>query len=301
MDKQQVSSGAGVAGSVRQGQYAAVSQIINLRSRQDSGQVIGIGGRQRIFAHPHTAESCQNCAQQRFCLPQGLEPAEVQDLEHLISRIRSVGRGDYLFRAGERQRSVYAVRSGVIKLSCSMSNGDEQVIGFRLPGDLFGLEALGMEICTNSAVAIAPSSVCQIPVAQLIRVSSESPKLQQQLYVLFARQIVNANLALTMLGKSKAESGLAALILSVAERYRARGYSSTDFNLSMSRAEIGHYLGITVETVSRLFSRFQKQGLLKVDKRHIVVRDTDRLRSMAGYPSTSERGRVEHSLEQDGV
>ena len=208
----------------------------------------------------------------------------MKQLENIVAGARTVRRGGYLYHNGDRRRSLLAVRSGLVKIVNNTAQGHEQVTGFRLPGELLGLETLANDVSENSALAIETSSVCRIPVAPLLRLSRNSASFQHHLYRLVSRQLANRNMEFTILGKHKAEAGLVALLANLAERYRARGYSGTDFNLSMSRAEIGSYLGITLETVSRLFSRLQKEGLLRVDKRHITILEPDRLRSVAGYP-----------------
>ena len=237
--------------------------------------------RQQPNAMSAGKQVCHDCAQRRFCLAHGLEANEAESLENLVTRSQCLGRNEQLYYAGEQQRHLYAVRSGLIKLSCNPGTGEEQVIGFRFPGDMFGLEALGGGQCTHSAVAVEASSVCQIPGAAFLKASRQSAQLQHHLYQLFARQIAIFNQARIMMGKGKAEAGLATFLLELSDRHKARGFSGTDFHLGMSRADIGSYLGIALETVSRLFSRFQLEGVLQVEKRYVVILDRERLESLA--------------------
>lgn len=238
---------------------------------------------------------CPDCMQRHFCLPQGLANDEMRRLGNLLSGSRSVARHAYLFRAGDSLDCVYVLKSGVIKLVWATSNGDEQVLGFCLPGEVLGLEALGAESCANGAVAIETATVCELPIDALERMCREMPRLQHQLHLLFARQIVNSYTALTVVGKGNAEAGLASLLLNLAYRLKAQGYSGKEFNLCMSRIDIANYLGIAVETVSRMFTRLHKKGALKVNKRNIVILDADYMRAVAGEPVAGIRSRARYA------
>ena len=225
--------------------------------------------------------SCQNCTQHYFCLPHGLAAGEIEHLEALVSQRRILKRGEYLFHEGDKGKYLFAVRSGAFKTLRSTHDGNEQVLGFSMGGELIGLEALGQDSYTSSAVAIEPASVCQFSVKSLEHLARGLPALQHQMYLLFSQQLVNSYASLALLGKGRAEAGLAALLLTMAARFKVRGYSGNDFNLSMSRGDIGNYLGISTETVSRTFTSFHKQGLISVDKRRIVICQHDRLLDMA--------------------
>lgn len=234
---------------------------------------------------------CPDCMQRHFCLPQGLASDEMRRLGNLLSGSRSIPRHTYLFRAGDSLDCVYVLKSGVVKLVWATSDGDEQVLGFCLPGEILGLEALGAESCVNGAVAIETATVCELPIAALEQMCREMPRLQHRLHLLFARQIVNSHMALTVVGKGNAEAGLASLLLNLASRLKAHGYSGKEFNLCMSRTDIANYLGIAVETVSRMFTRLRQKGVLKVNKRNIVILDPDYMRAVAGESPAAMRAR----------
>jgi CRP/FNR family transcriptional regulator len=244
------------------------------------------------------AACCPDCPQRHCCLPEGLASGELRRLGNLLSGSRTIARQEYLFRAGDSLDCLYALRSGVVKLMCTASNGDEQVLEFCLPGEILGLEALGAESCVNSAVAIETATVCQLPIDRLERMCGEIPGLQRRLHLLFARQIVNSQMALTVIGKGKAEAGLASLLLQLARRLKAQGYSEKEFNLSMSRTDIANYLGIAVETVSRMFTRFHRKGVLRVDKRNIVILEPDCLRALAGEETAAGTAGRQHRYQE---
>jgi CRP/FNR family transcriptional regulator, anaerobic regulatory protein len=244
----------------------------------------------RSEASSYAPPNCAGCVQRHGCLPEGLGLEQMRRLSSLLARSRTLAPHEYLFRTGDALDCLYVLKSGTVKLVSTGSNGVEQILGFCLPGELLGMEALGGTPCDYAAVAIETAAVCELPVAPLERLCREIPRLQHQLHLLFARQIVHSHTTLAAVGKGKAEAGIAALLLRLADRYKARGYSDKELNLCMSRTDIANYLGIAVETVSRMFSRFHRLGILKVDKRNIVILNADGLRNIAGEnrsPSTS--------------
>jgi len=207
----------------------------------------------------------------------GLESEDVEKLDNIVRRNRPLHRGDHLFREGDKFSNLYVVKTGSVKTYAPSEDGGEQVLGFHLPGELIGLDAIAKEQHHCSAKVLETSAVCEIPFAKLEELSSEIPSLQHQIYRLLSREIGHDEDMLTLLGKKSAEERLAAFLLSLSERFKRRGFSASDFYLSMSRHEIGNYLGLAVETVSRLFTRFQEEGLLKVERKHIQLIDSQRL------------------------
>ena len=205
----------------------------------------------------------------------GLASDDVEQLDGIVKRARPLHRGDYLFRIGERFRSLYVVKTGSVKSFAPSEEGGEQVLGFHLPGELLGLDAIDKEVHTCSAKVLETSAICEVPFSRFEELSSNIPSLQHQMYRLLSKEIGQDTEMLLLLGKKSADERLATFLMSMSKRLHKRGLSATDFYLSMSRHEIGNYLGLAVETVSRLFTRFQDEGLLKVDRKHVELLDLD--------------------------
>jgi CRP/FNR family transcriptional regulator len=237
--------------------------------------------------------ACRNCTLGTLCLPVGLAPEDVERLDDIVKRSRPLHRGDYLFRSGERFRSLYVVKTGSVKTYAPNEEGGEQVLGFHLPGEVIGLDAIEKEVHACSAKVLETSAICEVPFARLEELSNSVPSLQHQIYRLLSKEISQDTEMLLMLGKKSADERLATFLLSMSKRLRTRGLSPTDFYLSMSRHEIGNYLGLAVETVSRLFTRFQDEGLLKVDRKHVQLLDLDVLEAVvSGALSDNHQRRI---------
>ena len=224
--------------------------------------------------------ACKNCTLNALCLPMGLAPEDVERLDDIVKRTRPLHRGDFLFRTGDRFRSLYVVKTGSIKTFAPSPEGGEQVLGFHLPGEIIGLDAIDTEAHACSAKVLETSAICEIPFSRLEELSASIPSLQHQMFRLLSKEISHDTDMLLLLGKKNAEERLAAFLVSLSRRLAKRGLSPTDFYLSMSRHEIGNYLGLAVETVSRLFTRFQDEGLLKVDRKHVELIDLDGLETL---------------------
>ncbi|MEY6430880.1 fumarate/nitrate reduction transcriptional regulator Fnr [Thioalkalicoccus limnaeus] len=227
--------------------------------------------------------ACRNCNLATLCLPMGLCPEDVERLDGIVKRSRPLHRGDYLFRSGERFRSLYVVKTGSVKTYSPSEEGGEQVLGFHLPGEIIGLDAIEKDCHICSARVLETSAICEIPFARLEELTCCIPSLQHQMFRLLSKEIGHDTDMLLLLGKRNAEERLAAFLLSLSRRLQKRGLSPYDFYLSMSRHEIGNYLGLAVETVSRLFTRFQDEGLLHVDRKHVMIRDISGLESIVGH------------------
>lgn len=225
--------------------------------------------------------SCGDCRMKALCLPLALELDQVEKLDRIVQRGRPFQRDEYIYRAGAEFRSVYAVRSGAIKTFAVNDQGVEQVTGFYLPGEIFGMDGIAHTHHISSAVALETSSICEIPFNRLEELSLALPNLQRHFFQLMSREIINDQRLVALIGKNSAEERLATLLLSISTRNAQRSLSEVRFRLPMSRADIGNYLGLTVETVSRIFGRFQKQRLLKVDKKEIEILDLDSLQELA--------------------
>ena len=220
---------------------------------------------------------CSSCNLRELCLPCGMEGCDIESLDRLSFTRRRVKAGQSLYRAGDPFHSIYAVRSGTLKTSLELADGREQVSGFSLGGELMGLDGLADGRHASSATALEDAEVCAIPFAHLCGLSAANAGVQHALNRLMSREIVREHSLMLLLGSMNAEERLAAFLVNMSQRLKARGYSASEFHLRMSRSEIGSYLGMKLETVSRTFSSFQQQGLLEVDKRHIRILDIGRL------------------------
>lgn len=235
-----------------------------------------------VITMPQGRVACQDCSLYRLCLPQGTSERDLEKLDSIIRRRPPMKRGETLFEEGAPFKSIYAVRSGSIKSYSATSDGQEQVTGFHLPGELLGLDAIDSGIHPSTARALETTSVCEIPFNDLRSLSVRIETLQEHMLRVMSKEIHHDQSLLLLLGKKSADERLAAFLLSVSNRYRERGFSSVEYNLSMSRTDIGNYLGLAVETVSRLFTRFQEEGLLAVQRKHIRILDLERLQQRGG-------------------
>ncbi|HHJ14911.1 MAG TPA: fumarate/nitrate reduction transcriptional regulator Fnr [Gammaproteobacteria bacterium] len=226
--------------------------------------------------------ACKACSLNEICLPVGIGKEDLERLDAIIDRKRPLARGDHLFRTGDAFRSIFAVRSGTLKTYTTSPEGQEQVMGFHLPGELVGLDAIASDSHPLSAKALETTSVCEIPFEDLESLSTQLPDLQRQMLRLMSQEIRNDEQNLLRLGQRSAEERLAGFLISLSNRFRRRGFSATQFNLTMSRGDIGNYLGLALETVSRLFTRFQNEGLIRVERKHVELLDRQRLCDFSG-------------------
>jgi len=238
----------------------------------------------KVISFENIKVACKNCSLGALCLPMGLTPEDVERLDGIVKRNRPLHRGDHLFRSGDHFRSLWVVKTGSVKTFTPSEDGGEQVLGFHLPGEVIGLDAIERETHACSAKVLETSAICEIPFPRLEELSSTIPSLQHQMYRLLSKEIGQDTEMLMLLGKKNAEERLATFLLSLSNRFKKRGLSSTDFYLSMSRHEIGNYLGLAVETVSRLFTRFQDEGLLKVERKHVQLLDVERMEAIVAGP-----------------
>lgn len=226
--------------------------------------------------------ACSGCNLRELCLPVGLSRDNLDRLDTLVTGRRNVARGQTLFQAGEAFLSLYAVRTGFFKTCVSSSDGRDQVTGFQMAGELLGLDGISTDQHSCDAVALEDSQVCVIPYSQLEALSREIGELQHQFHKLMSREIVREHGVMLLLGGMRAEERLAAFLLNLTQRLQARGFSASSLVLRMTRDEIGSYLGLTLETVSRAFSKFQEEGLLDVKQRQIRVLDPAKLQGLVG-------------------
>jgi CRP/FNR family transcriptional regulator len=225
--------------------------------------------------------NCGNCRLNSICLPLALESDDVKQLDDIIQRSKPLQKGQHLYREGDDFQSVYAVRSGTLKAYKTTDDGREQVTGFYFPGEILGMDGISNNTHASSARTLETSAVCEIPFASLSKLSARMPNLQHQFFKLMSREITEDQVLITLLSKNSADERVAALLLSISARFARRKLSATQFRLPMSRVDIGNYLGLTVETVSRVFSRMQKMNILRVDNKEIKILDIPGLRGLA--------------------
>ncbi len=229
---------------------------------------------------PALREACSQCNLRELCLPMDLSDGELDQLDQLVAVRRRIQRGQHLYRAGEAFESIYAIKTGFFKTDVLLEDGREQVTGFQMAGELLGMDGIGSEKHTCNAIALEDSEVCVIPFADLEVYSREITALQHHFHKMMSREIVRDHGVMMLLGVMRAEERLAAFLLNLSQRFTARGYSPTEFNLRMTRNEIGSYLGLKLETVSRAFSRFNEEGLISVHQKHIQIRDAAGLKKL---------------------
>ena len=225
--------------------------------------------------------ACKECSLRELCLPLGLAEPDLSALDKLIKRRRTLKKGEALYRFGDPLRSLYALRVGTVKTTGLMEDGRVQVTGFYMPGELLGIDAINTDRHPCSAEALEPAEVCEIPYQALESLAHQIPGLQHQLFRVMSREIVRDEQMLMMLGRMTAEERLAASLLNFSRRQARLGMPPNEIRLTMSRQDLGDYLGLALETVSRLFSRFQEEGLISVHGRQIRIVDSKRLQGIA--------------------
>ena len=229
----------------------------------------------RFAATPKKFEvTCLDCNMREMCLTQGMQADDMRLFENVVYARRRVRRGEALFGAGDEFKSVHAVRSGFFKTSLVDSEGREQVTGFSMGGELLGMDGIGTGRYNGTAIALEDSEVCVLPYALIEEMAEDSPALRRQLHAVLSREIVRDHGVMMLLGSMRAEERLATFLLNLSRRFTARGYSASDFHLRMTRDEIGSYLGLKLETVSRLFSRFHDDRLIEVQQKHVRILDS---------------------------
>lgn len=223
--------------------------------------------------------ACSHCSLAQLCLPMGLNENQTRQLDKLVEPGAPLHAEEHLFRIGAPFTTLYAVRSGCFKSYVVDNDGREQVLGFHLPGELIGLDAIYPRRHRCNAVALDTGTVCELPFAELARLAGEIPELQQQIMRLMSKDISTLE---DLVADHTADERLAAFLLGLSSRYRHRGYSATRFRLAMPRRDIANYLRLAPETVSRILARFQEDGLVAVERRDLELLDPERLGVVAG-------------------
>jgi CRP/FNR family transcriptional regulator, anaerobic regulatory protein len=225
---------------------------------------------------------CSTCSLRELCLPIGLEHAALRQVDELVNKRLRLKKGEVLYRPGDRFTALYAIRAGSCKTVMVAEDGREQVAGYHMLGDLIGMDGIGTDRHGCQAVALEDSEYCVLPFDELGDLARSVAPLQRNLHRFMAQEITRDHGVMLLLGGMRAEQRLAAFLLDLSQRYRHRGYSSSEFVLRMTREEIGSLLGLKLETVSRLFSRFQQEGLIQALGRSIKLLDSDALKRMVG-------------------
>jgi CRP/FNR family transcriptional regulator len=224
--------------------------------------------------------ACSNCNLRELCMPVGLDSAELDRLDEVVNTRRKIKRGDLLFRNGEAFAALYAIKTGFFKTCVITEDGREQVTGFQMAGEIMGLDGIVSDHHSCNAVALEDAVVCVLPFAHVEALSREFPALQHHVHKIMSREIVRDHGVMLLLGNMRAEERLAAFLLNLAQRLHARGFSQSELVLRMTREEIGSYLGMKLETVSRTFSKFCEDGVIEVKQRYVRILDTEALKQI---------------------
>lgn len=211
---------------------------------------------------PMNSAACKTCSLNPLCLPVSLSFEDIDKLDEIIKRGRPIQKGEHLFYQGDAFNSVFAVRTGTLKTYTLTKDGEEQITGFHLASEMIGLSSYDVATYQASAKALETTNVCEIPIELLDELSNRLPELRRQIMRIMGREIREDQQMMMLLSKKSAEERVASFLLSLAHRFKRRGYSERMFRLTMSRADMANFLGLAVETVSRVFTRFQNQELI---------------------------------------
>jgi CRP/FNR family transcriptional regulator, anaerobic regulatory protein len=224
--------------------------------------------------------ACSNCNLRELCMPVGFDQDDMKRLDEVVATRRRIKQGGLLFGSGEPFTSLFAIRTGFFKTSIATEDGREQVTGFQMAGEIIGLDGIVSDFHSCNAVALEDSDVCEMPFANMEELSREFPVLQRHVHKIMSREIVRENSVMMLLGNMRAEERLAAFLLNLVQRLHARGFSQSEFVLRMTREEIGSYLGMKLETVSRTFSKFSEDGIIEVKQRYVRILAPDALKKI---------------------
>ncbi|WP_298924263.1 fumarate/nitrate reduction transcriptional regulator Fnr [uncultured Ramlibacter sp.] len=224
--------------------------------------------------------ACSGCNLRELCMPVGLNDSEMARFDEVVSSRVKVRRGAALFSAGQKFSALYAIRTGYFKTRVTTTDGRDQVTGFQMAGEIMGLDGIVNDHHTCDAVALEDAEVCVMPFERIEELSREFGKLQHHMHKVMSREIVREHGVMLLLGSMRAEERLAAFLLNLVQRLHARGFSQSELLLRMTREEIGSYLGLKLETISRTFSKFAEDGVIEVRQRHVRILDTEALRAL---------------------
>jgi CRP/FNR family transcriptional regulator len=231
--------------------------------------------------------ACSNCNLRELCMPMGLNDSEMERIDEIVATRRKIPRGENLFRNGEKFNALYAIRTGFFKTCVSSEDGRDQVTGFQMAGEIIGLDGIVSDHHTCDAVALEDAEVCVMTYDRIEELSREINALQRHVHKIMSREIVREHGVMLLLGSMRAEERLAAFLLNLVQRLHARGFSQSELVLRMTREEIGSYLGLKLETVSRTFSKFAEDGIIEVKQRHVRILNTEALKLLVN-PQTCQ-------------
>jgi CRP/FNR family transcriptional regulator len=224
--------------------------------------------------------ACSNCNLRELCMPMGLSDQDLDRIDQLVAVRKKIKKGEFLFHSGSPFKSIYAIRTGFFKTSVTTEDGRHQVSGFQMAGEIIGLDGIVNDHHACDAIALEDAEVCVMPFENIEQLSLEVKSLQHHVHKMMSREIVRENSVILLLGSMKAEERLAAFLLNLVQRLHARGFSQTELVLRMTREEIGSFLGLKLETVSRAFSKFAEDGIIDVKQRNLKIMKPDVLKQI---------------------
>jgi CRP/FNR family transcriptional regulator, anaerobic regulatory protein len=224
--------------------------------------------------------ACSNCNMRELCMPIDLSQEDLDRIDRVIGARRKIKRGETLYHNGEKFSNLYAIRTGFFKTCITSEDGRDQVTGFQMAGEVIGLDGIVHDHHTCDAIALEDAEICAMPFAQIEDLSREVNSLQHHVHKIMSREIVREHGVMLLLGSMRAEERLAAFLLNLAQRLHARGFSKSELVLRMTREEIGSFLGLKLETISRTFSKFVDDGIVDVKQRHVHILNTQALQEI---------------------
>lgn len=216
-------------------------------------------------------QNCSNCVKGKFCLPLGLSTEEMKKIDQLTNKKYRLKKGEEIYRQGDVFKSLFSIRYGSFKTEHLLNDGRSQIIGFHLPGEILGLDGIGNNFHESNAVTLEDSEVCVMKFSELETLSQHIPSFNQHFHKIMSREITQDHRHQLTLGSRNAEEKLSCFFLKLYERLTARGLTTNEFNLVMGREEIGSYLGLEIETISRTLSKFSHAGLIEAHHKHIKL------------------------------
>lgn len=232
------------------------------------------------MTHEALKVACSNCNLRELCMTSGFSPEEMKRLDDVVEKRRRIKQGEHLFSSGDTFTSLFAIRTGFFKTCVSSEDGREQVTGFQMAGEIIGMDGIVSDHHNCNAIALEDAEVCVLPFSEIESLSRELPALQRHVHKIMSREIVRENSVMMLLGNMRAEERLAAFLLNLVQRLHARGLSQSELVLRMTREEIGSYLGLKLETVSRAFSKFSEDRIIEVKQRYVKILDPDALKKI---------------------
>ncbi|MBD3766908.1 MAG: helix-turn-helix domain-containing protein [Gammaproteobacteria bacterium] len=236
--------------------------------------------------------NCNECGLKKLCFPLGLEKSEVLRLDALVKRKPALQKGDILFRSGQPFQAVYAVKAGGFKVFTQHASGEDKLIGFYLPGDILGVDALSTDEHVSTAVAMDTSTVCEIPFKDLEQLSLQLPTLNRQLLSIMSKELSDERMHAEFLARKSAEERLALFILWLSQRQARRGFNDESFRIGLLHRDVALYLGLTPETVSRVLAKFSEEGLVEWRQKHLTIHHRARLDALANHQEEGVCGRI---------